>query len=438
MTVPSILVKDNNMKNRVRLKESNFLKVPSIKKVSLGNQPPYYEAYLYLIKDLKTDKRYVGIHKKSDKTYWTSMTHIEGLKILQGNEKRIEYKILAYGNYGVMKNFEADLIDKHDAVRNPQFWNQMGGMYHKETLRMNVVKQTVKDIESGKYPIEEELVSKLTKLPTWQVRENEYEADHLKKIKGKIRDAGGSHINTNPIIILDDRLNSEIYTETDLRIDGAHTLESERTEGCVYGYSMRLPKEVHKDLSHSEVERIASLLNKDPEITKLPNSKKTLANTLYGTWLRSRTAIDCDDNIEFLKEQGKNSTDRKKIFKIAEELKTAHEYETENNVALIDYKEADKEILKQKETILTTSESLAIANSSASIRWDRACEKIQDDKMGRKKLNYIIYHSSFTAAENLWEGEKKKLKKRLDKWLVQQGYTYKIIEMDYKRQKVVL
>ena len=118
------------------------------------------------------------------------------------------------------------------------------------------------------------MVSELIKLPTWQVRNKEYDPGHLKKIKGKIRDAGGSHTNTNPIIILDDRLNSEIYTETDLRIDVAHTLESERTEGCVYGYTRRLPKEAHEHLSHTEVERVASLLNRDPEIVKLPNGVK--------------------------------------------------------------------------------------------------------------------------------------------------------------------
>ena len=435
-----VLVKSKSLlKNRFRLKESDFLNIPSIKSVILGNQPSFYEAYVYLIKDLVSNMMYIGVHKKSDKIYWTSMTDITGLKVLQGNEKRIEYKILAYGNYGTMKNLEADLIDKHDAA-NPQsnFWNKMVGMYHTEPLSMDLIKQTVKDIDSGKYPVKEELVSELIKLPTWQVRNNEYDSAHLKKIKGKIREAGGSHINTDPIIILDDRLNSEIYTETDLRIDGAHTLESERTEGCVYGYTMRLPKEVHSKLSHTEVERVASLLNKDPEKVKLPNDKDTLARILFDTWVRTRIEIDSDVNIDFLKEQNKISADRNKIIKKAEELQKAYEYETEKNVVLIDYKEADKELLKQKETILTTSKSLATSQSSSSLRWDRACEKLQDDEMGRKRLNYIIYHSSFTAAEVDWKDEKKKLEKRLDKWLVPQGYKYKIIVMPYKREKVVL
>lgn len=434
-----VLVKNKSLlKNRFKLKESDFLNIPSIKSVILGEQPSFYEAYVYLIKDLISGMMYIGLHKKNDKVYWTSMTHIDGLKILQGSEARIEYKILAYGSYGMMKNLEADLIDKHDAD-NPQsdFWNQMRGMYHTEPLRMDLVNQMVKDIESDKYPINEELVSELTKKPTWQVRNNEFDPAHLKKIKGKIRDAGGSHINTNPIIILEDRLNSQIYTETDLRIDGAHTLESERAEGCVYGYTKRLPKEAHQKLSHTEIERVASLLNRDSEKVKLPNSKETLARILFDTWLRSRIEIDSDKNIEFLKEQNKTSTERNKIIKIAEEMQTAYEYEAENNVVLIDYKEADKEILKEKERILTTSKALATSQSSSSLRWDRACEKLQDDKMGRKKLNYIIYHSSFTAADE-WNDEKKKLVKRLNKWLVPQGYTYKITVMPHKKEKVVL
>ena len=83
------------------------------------------------------------------------------------------------------------------------------------------------------------------------------------------------------------------------------------------------------------------------------------------------------------------------------------------------------------------SKALATSQSSSSLRWDRACEKLQDDKMDRKKLNYIIYHSSLTAADE-WDDEKKKLVKRLNKWLVQQGYTYKIRVMPHKREKVVL
>ena len=160
-----VLVK-KGMKNRFRLKESDFLNIPSITSVVLGIQPQFYEAYVYLIKDVITGMMYIGVHKKNDKTYWTSMKHKEGLKVLQGSETRIEYKILAYGSYGVMKNLEADLITKHDAVRNPLFWNQMAGMYHKESLRMDVVKQIVSDIESGVYPVNEELVSDLIKLPT--------------------------------------------------------------------------------------------------------------------------------------------------------------------------------------------------------------------------------------------------------------------------------
>lgn len=430
-----VLVKAG-MKNRFRLKKSDFENIPSIKEVVLGVQPDFYEAYVYLIKDLITGMMYIGLHKKNDKVYWTSMKHKEGLKILQGSEARIEYKILAYGDYGRMRNLEADLIDKHDAVRNEFFWNQMKGISHKESLRMDVVKQIVSDIKNGKYPINEELVSDLINLPTYQVRENEYDPNHLKKIKAKIQGAGNTHKNTNPIIILNNRLNSDLYDEVDLRIDGAHTLKAAESQGCIYGKTIRIPEEVHKDLSHSEVERIASLLNKDPEIPKLPNSNEDLAKILFGTWLRSRAAVDCDANIDFLKEQGKESPDRKNIFKKADELVKAHKYESDKNVVLIDYKEADKKLLKNEEKVRETTTSITISQSSSSLRWDRACERIQDDEFGRKHLVYIVYHSSFTAAENEWDGEHDKLVHRLNKWLVPQGYTYEIVVMPHEREKV--
>jgi hypothetical protein len=56
-------------KNRFRLKESDFEGIPSIKSVVLGNQPEFYEAYVYLIKDLRTNMMYIGLHKKNEKTY---------------------------------------------------------------------------------------------------------------------------------------------------------------------------------------------------------------------------------------------------------------------------------------------------------------------------------------------------------------------------------
>ena len=63
-----VLVKNKSLlKNRFRLKESDFLNIPSIKSVILGNQPSFYEAYVYLIKDLISGMMYIGVHKKNDK-----------------------------------------------------------------------------------------------------------------------------------------------------------------------------------------------------------------------------------------------------------------------------------------------------------------------------------------------------------------------------------
>ena len=90
-----LLVREGKgIKNQFRLSQSNFLSIPSIAEVDLGNQPLSYEAYLYAIIDLITGIMYIGVHKLSDKTYWTSMTHTDGLTILQGDEKRIKYVIV--------------------------------------------------------------------------------------------------------------------------------------------------------------------------------------------------------------------------------------------------------------------------------------------------------------------------------------------------------
>jgi len=428
----------NGIKNQFRLSESDFYKIPSMKEVDLGNQPMAYEAYLYYIKDLISGSMYLGVHKLNDKLYWTSMKHLEGKAILQGDEKRIQYKILEYGEYSTMKNKESDEIDKHDAVRSPEFWNQMYGSYHKEKMRPSLVKEIVSNIENGVYPITTESVSNLVKISTWQVRLGEYVPSLLKYIKSKINEVSGSTKNCNPIVILEDRLNKKLYRETDLRIDGAHTLKAAHSCGSLTIKVIRIPKEIHADLSTSEIELIATGLNKDKEIRKEPNSKETLAKTIFGFWLRNRLEIDSDMNIGILKDSGKDSAERRDIFKKAEELKKSYLYETLQNVVLIDYQEADKGVLTKAVTESTTDKTLAISQSSSSLRWDRACEKMQDDKQGRKHLAYYVYHSSFIAAEELWVDEEMKLRERLDYWLTSKGYTYEIIEMTYKREKVIL
>ena len=439
MANPSILVKPKHgMKNRFRLKESDFLNIPSIESVDLGNQPLYYEAYLYLIKDLWTGKMYIGVHKKNDKTYWTSMTHKEGLSRVQGNEKRIEYKILEYGPYSVMKNKEADDIDKHDAVASPDWWNQMYGMYHTGDIDLPKCEKLVEDILSEKFTKKTEKVKDLVKLPTWQVRNEEYIPETLKYIKAKIKEKFGSTEKCNPIIILDDRLNPKIYDVIDLRIDGAHTLKSADDENSIDINSYRIPKKTHKKFNNDEIITVASLLNKDEEVKKWPNSKETNARVIYERWLSLRWEIDCDKNIDFLKAMNINSPDRNKIFDKADELKISYEYENEHNVVLIDYQEADKQILKDALKKRDTDTTIPIAQSSKTLRYDRAQDKLQDDKKKRKHLAYFVYHSSFTSAEKKWKAEKKKLEKRLDYWLVPRGYTYEIIEMEYKKEKVIL
>ena len=211
--------------------------------------------------------------------------------------------------------------------------------------------------------------------------------------------------------------------------DGENSLEIQ---------SIRIPKKIHEKFNNAEIKTVASLLNRAEEIQKWPNSKDTNARTIFDRWLTYRWEIDCDENIQFLKSMNISTPDRNIIFKKAEELKTSYTYENDKNVVLIDYQEADKEVLKERVSKSTTKKSLGISQSSLSLRWDRACEKIQDDKKGRKHLDYYVYHTSFNAGDVLWKDEKEKLENRLDCWLVPKGYSYKIIEMDFKRQKVVL
>jgi hypothetical protein len=430
----------NGIKNQYKLKESDFLKTPSIIKVYIGNQPSYYEAYLYLIIDMITKKKYLGIHMKNDKSYWTSAEDKELLKILQGSEGRIEYRILEYGFYSEIKTKEHKLLLQNNAANSSEWFNKQNGYVHTETLDFVKINNLLKRIEAREWisNTKESVKELFEKTPTWQIRNEEYIPGLLKKIKDALISVGNNTDECNPIVILENRLNHKIYDETDLRIDGAHTLKSAYDVGSEEIHTIRVPESIHKLLNNTEVEVLASWLNRETRITKEPNSKETHANFIFNRYLRNNETYNSDSNIEYLKGCGLQSTDRKKVLEMAKELIKTYDKETKLNIVLIDYKEADSHILNETVKQYDSDLVLATSQSSLSLRWDRICEKLQDDVLGRKKAVIVVYHSSFSAKESWDTIEQDLLKSRLAYWAEPHGYSFEFVEMPHEREKIIL
>jgi hypothetical protein len=437
----SVIHTPKGIKNQHKLKESDFLKTPSIIKVDIGNQPSHYEAYLYLITDIPTKRKYLGIHKKSDKLYWTSASDKELLKILQGSEKRIEYKILEYGFLSAIQTKEHKLLLQNNAANSDEWFNKQNGYVYSEDVDFKLINKILKRIKSGEWKsnTKESVKELFENTPTWQIRHEEYLPTLLKELKDILTEAGNNTDNCNPIVILENRLNGKIYDETDLRVDGAHTLKAAYDIGSQEIHTIRIPESIHKLLNNTEVEVLASFLNTKEQIIKEPNSKQTAANFIFNRYLKSNEPYNSDSNIEYLKGCGfQSSSDRKKIMEMANEMIKTYDKETKFNIVLIDYKEADSAVLNKKVKELESDVTLVVAQSSLSLRWDRICEKLQDDTLGRKKAILVVYHSSF-AAKAAWDAiEYETLKSRLEYWAQPQGYSFEFVEMPHEREKIML
>ena len=436
----SVIHAPKGIKNQYKLKESDFLKTPSIIKVDIGNQPSHYEAYLYLITDILTKRKYLGIHKKTDKVYWTSASDADLLKLLQGSEARIEYKILEYGFLSEIQTKEHKLLFQNDAANSSEWFNKQNGYVHVETVDYAKVNKLVKRIESKEWisNTKESVKDLFENTPTWQIRNEEYIPSLLKKVKDALTSVGNNTDKCNPIVILENRLNHKIYDETDLRIDGAHTLKAAYDVGSAEIHTIRVPESIHKNLNNTEIEVLASFLNRANEITKEPNSKETHALFIFNRYLRNNEEYNSDSNIEYLKGCGLESSDRKKVLEMAKEMIKTYDKETKLNIVLIDYKEADSHTLNKKVKEYESDIVLALSQSSLSLRWDRICEKLQDDILKRKKATIVVYHSSF-AAKEAWDTiEYEILKNRLEYWAEPQGYSFEFVEMPHEREKIIL
>jgi len=437
----SVIHAPKGIKNQYKLKESDFLKTPSIIKVDIGNQPTHYEAYLYLITDIPTKRKYLGIHKKNDKVYWTSASDKELLKLLQGSEGRIEYKILEYGFLSAIQTKEHKLLLQNNAANSDEWFNKQNGYVYSESVDYTIINKLIKRIKSGEWKsnTKESVKELFENTPTWQIRAEEYVPALLKELKDILTAAGNNTDKCNPIVILENRLNGKIYDETDLRIDGAHTLKAAYEVGSQEIHTIRIPEAIHKVLNNTEVEVLASFLNAKEEIIKEPNSKETAAKFIFNRYLKSNEDYNSDSNIEYLKGCGfQSSTDRKKILEMAKEMIKTYDKETKFNIVLIDYKEADSDILNKKIKELESDVKLVVAQSSLSLRWDRICEKLQDDTLGRKKAVIVVYHSSF-AAKEAWDTiECDLLKSRFEYWAKPLGYSFEFVEMPHEREKIIL
>ena len=252
----------------------NYIKNQDRVERIISKEPERYEAYLYEIKIVDTDRTYVGFRSKPyDGTYIHS-SKCEIFAADLGKAKKIIYKILEYGTAIDMATKERKVLKEVDAKNNPKYYNKSNGggkfvidnPFEKATELFNRIKNGELDEYTQNVPI--------TELMTWpriQVR-GEDDSKHEKNIKDQINDNMGSQNYIDK--------NYRCYGLENYRSDGKHTLLGGNhtrfgVSRSIVGKTAsvpttNIPKFISKNYSETELLIVGNLLNGRPETFHKP------------------------------------------------------------------------------------------------------------------------------------------------------------------------
>ena len=258
-----------------------------------------YEAFVYKFTHVGVGKTYVGSHLGNfGDGYWQSSRNPEFLDLFSGMTPVFDYKILAIGSYGEMKNLESKIHKEEKVVSNSNYYNLgAAGAAFKIPVRVSFMEEFVlPKILAGDFNVPE-LWSKSVLL----------DRSHTGKIKVKalqVRFEDNKLITeiANRIALKGDTAECERTTLVELGdgfyliIDGNSTLEAIRNNGNITQHRVRIiPQQFigHYNINEDELRHLGQLLNPGDEIIKQSTSVDDLIKTLQ------KFFIDSDRQIKF-------------------------------------------------------------------------------------------------------------------------------------------
>ena len=392
--------------------------------------PKKYEAYLYKITVNHTGKIYLGWHLgKTDGTYLHSCKKNKVFrKDFAKNDNT--YEILDYGTATKMATKEYEMLKEVDAKNNEDYYNGShgGGIYVKKTAYKGVI-QLYQDIMNKKFAVEMFEKETLEEIERFQVRIQNTDTEHLKKIKDAMRDLHGDLTEWEPIHVLLDFYGKGKHA----LINGNHTLiVALELHHVLEVPVMYIPKKVWTQFDEIDLITLANLLNPQPEKAAKPAEKEDWVVVLVRKYNEKKIEIDAEENVKILKTNNLSTTQIKKIFKNAqEELEDAKLLPT--GWRLINWK------LKHKKTELdgiiaaaNDKDTVAFNMSSANFDIDTLMDKtdaILDGKTGKKNIIVYVTHPSMKSKkewDSVWSA---KVEKRLTRYIEPLDFFTNVIQM---------
>ena len=397
----------------------------SFKNIIIPTYPDTYTAFLYEYLCLDSNRRYVGVHKGYvGDGYFHSSTNDEFIALCANPNANLQYQILAFGNYDEMTVKEHKILKMNNATQNPKFFNKSNGSPKYKVPDYDKIHKLVSKIESGYFDnITNEDKLDLYKLPKLQVRTEQLIRDLYVEIAQKINDAGGDTTSCDPILIFEKRLNN-----TDIIGNGSHTLEGAYISTAKTLKVSRVPKNVHKLFSDSELRAVSNLLNRRPKIVKVAMKVKDAEKYILGTYIDGYK-YDSEENKIYLNSCGFTNKQIPSILKNAK--KDIDNYDlAKSHQVFIDYKSSThKSKLEYKCEGFRDHKTLSTVFSSGYFRLDRLMYNLYQNQ-DKKNIVIVIYHKSLERKTKWQQETAPDMLNQMEYWLKPLGYTYRFEEME--------
>ena len=419
----------------------------SIVEVDIPTPPDHYESYLYLFTNLDNGKKYLGIHKGLvEDFYYNSSKNPEFKEAYTNGKSKFKYEVLDYGDHSQMSFREAAILTAADAKSSIDWYNKSNGGAIKQKLRMDVVKKIVAQIQNGDFDckdkngdyIKEDKI-KIYKLDRLQVRDVQYLPELVKSVTEKIEDRMGNTDMCNPILIYEGRLepNTIKGKRRDLIGDGNNTIEAVYRSKSAHTIKVaRVPYDIHKDLSNTELRAIGGLLNPEPEVRKVSSTPSDAVKYIVGVYDTTGLPAESAENFEYLRAVGFTSNQIKKtIIPNAIDAIEKKQFQLGNQI-FIEYGTGSK----HRPTLIAACESYKSSDthseitSSSHIRMDRLMTNFRiahqlNDK--KKKLVVVIHHPT-PKAKKEWDANVQALhNKEVEFWIKERGFGFEWVEMPH-------
>ena len=390
---------------------------------------------VYKFTNLDTKMWYVGMHRETDKPYFTSSTNPKFKSDLAKPDARFHFEILDWGSVQECKQIEHEILIKENAKDNPMSYNWHNGHPGVEKLRIDLVRTIVNEINTLRQhklldgEITPQFVTKdnvtdgikanvLAKRPVLQTRKLEYDTENILKIQDRIQHGTGGKLGYDmPVYLTNVTIGGKFFKI--LKISGNHTVKSYDDHPISkFAFTplktIEIGPEIHEQFSEQELRMIANDLNADYNVGK-PFSKDDAVKECLGHETNGYSWNTVEMQKRF-RDLGLTSNQIKKVIDMVHDILAKRKQVNAGNVVINYEKGNGKLILEDEEKKYRDDNTFVMSSASGSPNTDRIIKaylleqqsRLDEGKKIQKKIVVLVFHTTEYTMKS-WKGLKDKI-----------------------------